>query len=198
MKSITSKISIIAFIVISGFILSSCGGSKKATEKETAKETGGFHELTLPCVDKGYSNKKYFRASSVGHSLDLATSREKALLMTKQRLATLIHSTLKSVTERYANEMDAGGASEFSQTFENMTRDIVKQELSDITVICEKTGKKDDGSYETYMAIEVSKDAIYNGVDKGISRDKKLETLYDKERFKKTYEEEMNKLGEGK
>ena len=94
--------------------------------------------------------------------------------------------------------MDAGGATEFSQTFENLTRDIVKQELVDINVICEKTGKKDDGSYETFMAIEISKDAIYNGVDKGISRDKKLETLYDKERFKKTYEEEMNKLGEGK
>ncbi len=195
MEKFTKKISLIALLFVSALVISSCGGSKKV-DKDTAERTGGFHELKLPCADKGSSDKKFFRASSVGNSKDLATSREKALLMTKQRLASLIQSTLKSVTERYVNEMDAGDGSEFSQTFENITRDVVKQKLVDITIICEKTGQKDDGSYETYMAIEVSKEAIYNGVDKGISRDKKMETLYDREKFRKTYEEEMNKMGE--
>lgn len=195
MENFTKKISLMALLIVSALVISSCGGSKKA-EKETADRTGGFHELKIPCVDKGSSDKNYFRAASVGNSKDLATSREKALLMTKQRLASLIQSTLKSVTERYVNEMDAADGSEFSQTFENITRDVVNQKLVDITIICEKTGQKDDGSYETYMAIEVSKEAIYNGVDKGISRDKKMETLYDREKFRKTYEEEMNKLGE--
>jgi hypothetical protein len=194
MENFTRKISLVAMLVITAFVISSCGGSKKV-DKDTAERTGGFHELKLPCADKGKSDKKFFRASSVGHSKDLATSREKALLMTKQRLATLINSTLKSVTERYVNEMEAGDGSEFSQTFENMTRDVVKQQISDVTITCEKTGQKDDGSYETYMAIEVDKDVVLNGINAGISRDKKLETLYDKERFKKTYEEEMNKLG---
>jgi hypothetical protein len=196
MKTVTRKIGLIAMVLISALVMSSCGGSKKM-DKDTAERTGGFHELKLPCVDKGTSDKKYFRAASVGKSKDLATSREKALLMTKQRLASLIQSTLKSVTERYVNEMDAADGNEFSQTFENLTRDVVKQKLVDITIICEKTGQKNDGSYETYMAIEVSKDDIYNGIDKGISRDKKLETLYDRERFRKTYEEEMSKMGEG-
>ncbi len=197
MNKFTRKASLVVLLFVSALVISSCGGTKKA-EEDTAKKTGGFHELTLPCASKGYSDKKFFRASSVGHSKDIATSREKALLMTKQRLATLISSTLKSVTERYANEMDAADATEFNQTFENMTRDVVKQQLADISVICEKTGQKDDGSYETYMAIEVNKETILNGIDKGISGDKKMEVLYDKERFKKTYEEEMNKLGEGK
>ncbi|MCK5856175.1 MAG: hypothetical protein KAG64_01725 [Bacteroidales bacterium] len=196
MKNFTTRISLIAMLVISAFVISSCGGSKKI-DKDTAERTGGFHELTLPCADKGKSDKKFFRASSVGHSRDLATSREKALLMTKQRLATLINSTLKSVTERYANEMDAGQGGEFSQTFENLTRDVVKQQLSDVIIICEKTGQKDDGSYETYMAIEMDKDVILKGINAGISRDKKMEVLYDKERFKKTYEDEMTKMGGG-
>jgi len=196
MKNLTIKISLISMLIISAFVISSCGGSKKM-DKDTAERTGGFHELKLPCADKGVSDKHYFRASSVGHSRDLATSREKALLMTKQRLATLISSTLKSVTERYVNEMDAGEGNEFSQTFENLTRDVVKQKLGDIKIICEKTGQKDDGTYDTYMAIEMDKDVVLNGINAGISRDKKLETLYDKERFKKTYEEEMNKLGGG-
>ena len=116
------------------------------------------------------------------------------MLLTKQRLASLISSTLKSVSERYVNEMDAGDASEFNQNFENMTRDVVNQQLVDVTIICEKTGKTSDGKFETYMAIEVSKDAIYNGVNKGIGRDKKLEVKYDQMKFKEKFDEEMNKL----
>ncbi len=168
--------------------LSACGGKKSIT-----KETG-FQELEIPCTDKGRSDANFFRAASVGKSQDLATSKEKALLLTKQRLASLISSTLKSVSERYVNEMDAGDASEFNQNFENMTRDVVNQQLVDVTIICEKTGKTSDGKFETYMAIEVSKDAIYNGVNKGIGRDKKLEVKYDQMKFKEKFDEEMNKL----
>ena len=114
MKTITSKISFIALLMIGGFIMVSCGGSKKAAKAVDSvdKSTGGFNEVTIPCVKNGYSDKTYFRASSSGMSKDMATSREKALLMTKQRLATLISSTLKSVTERYVNEMDAADANE--------------------------------------------------------------------------------------
>ncbi len=183
------KFSVFFFVAIAAVAFSSCGGTK-----DVAKTTGGFNEITIPCADKGQSDKEFFRASSVGKSRDMATSREKALLMTKQRLASLVSSTLKSVTERYVNEMEVADASEFEQTFENMTRDVVNQQLSDIAITCEKTGVKDDGSYETYMAVEVSKDAIYNGVDNGLSQDKKLQVMYDRQKFKEKFDEEMSKL----
>ncbi len=166
--------------------LTSCGGTKDVTK--------GRQELTIPCADKGRSDKEFFRASSVGKSQDMAVSKDKALLVTKQRLASLIGSKLKSVTERYVNEMDAGGGTEFSQTFENMTRDVVNQQLADITITCEKTFEAEGGGYETFIALEVSKDVIYNGIDKGISKDKKLEVLYDKQKFKETFDAEMDKL----
>ena len=173
--------------VLTLFLLSSCGVSKTTTVSK-------FKEITIPCSSEGRSNSDYFRASSVGKSRDLATSKEKALLLTKQRLASLISSTLKSVTERYVNDMQIGEETEFEQTFENMTRDIVKQKLQDIAITCEKTGQNDKGEYETYMALEVKKDVIYNGVDKGISKDKKLAAQYDRMKFKEKFDEEMNQL----
>ena len=174
-------------IVLSLFLLNSCGGSKTTTGSK-------FKEITVPCTNEGRSNSDYFRASSVGKSQDLATSKEKALLLTKQRLASLISSTLKSVSERYVNDQQIGQETDFEQTFENMTRDIVKQKLQDIAITCEKTGQNDKGEYETYMAIEVKKDVIYNGIDKGISKDKKLAAQYDRMKFKAKFDEEMNKL----
>ncbi len=181
------KASLLVLSIAAVVAFTSCGGTKSAGGSK-------FKEIEIPCADKGRSDANFFRASSVGTSRDLATSKEKALMLTKQRLASLISSTLKSVSERYVNEMDAGGATEFNQTFENMTRDVVNQKLADIAIVCEKTGQKEDGSYETYMAIEVAKDVIYNGIDKGISRDKKLEVMYDREKFKEKFDEEMNKM----
>ena len=183
----------ISLLLIGSFVffLGSCGSQQQTTKKKK------FEEIEIPCADKGSSDASFFRASSVGKSKDLATSKEKALLLTKQRLASLINSTVKSVTERYVSEMDAADATEFNQNFENMTRDVVNQQLQDITVTCEKTGQSDDGMYETYLALEVSKDVIYNGINKGISKDKKLEVKYDQMKFKEKFDEEMNKLQQG-
>lgn len=182
------KISLVVIGLAVVTLMSSCNSSKKVSKSDE------FTEIKIPCADKGRSSSKYFRASNVGISKDMATSREKALLLTKQRLASLINSRIKSVTERYVNDMDAGGASEFSQTFENMTKDVVNQQLTDVVITCEKVGKKNDGIYQTYVAIEVDKDAILNGVEKKISRDKKLEVMYDREKFRKNFDAEMKKL----
>lgn len=180
------KVSIFVLAIAAVATFTSCGGTKEATK--------GRQEITIPCTEKGTSDATFFRAASVGKSQDMATSKEKALLITKQRLASLISSKIKSVSERYVNEMDAGGATEFAQTFENMTRDVVNQQLVDIAITCEKTFEAEGGGYETFMAIEVSKDAIYNGIDKGISKNKKLEVMYDREKFKQKFDEEMSKI----
>jgi hypothetical protein len=182
MKKVTLFVLALAGVVV----ISSCGGTKEVTQ--------GRKKLDIPCVGQGSSDETFFRASSSGKSMEMATSREKALLMTKQRLASLINSKIKSVTERYVNEMDAAGSSEFAQTFENMTRDVVNQQLADIKITCEETYEAQGGGYETYMALEVSKDVIYNGIDKGISKNKKLEVMYDREKFREKFNEEMNKL----
>lgn len=180
------KVTLFILSFAAAIAFTSCGGTKEATK--------GRQEIIIPCADKGRSDATFFRASSVGKSQDMALSKEKALTLTKQRLASLIGSKLKSVTERYVNEMDAGGGTEFSQTFENMTRDVVNQQLQDIAVTCEKTFEAEGGGYETFIALEVSKDVIYNGIDKGISKDKKLEVMYDREKFREKFDQEMSQL----
>lgn len=180
---------ILSVIAISVFGLYSCGGPKATTS------TGGeFKEIVVPCQDQGRSDATHFRAATLGNSMNIATSKDKALLNAKTRLAGLIESTIKSVTEQYTNEIDVGDRKEFEQSFEQMTRDITKQTLVEVTVLCEKTGKNAKGEFETYIAIEVSKDAIYNGVNKGVSKDQKLQLKYDQMKFKEKFDEEMEKL----
>ena len=54
--------------------------------------------------------------------------------------------------------------------------------------------QKPDGTYNTFMAYECSKDVIYNGIRKSMSKDQKLRQDYDEMKFKEVFDEEMEKL----
>jgi uncharacterized protein YcfL len=58
----------------------------------------------LPCDEFKSSTETVFRATQSQKSSDLSLSREKALVVAKQRLAGLIETKIKSVTDRYVDE----------------------------------------------------------------------------------------------
>lgn len=191
MKTTTFTRIILAIAVLATtFTFSSCknkkniGGSGKKPE-----------EITIPCKDEGRSDKNYFRADASATSQDMSLSREKALSAAKGKLAGLINTKIKSVTDRYVNETEVGTNSDFEQKFENLTREVVNQTLVDISVVCEKNYQEATGKYTTYVAIEVSKDAMLNGINSSLSKDQKLRVDYDKMKFEQIFNEEMEKLG---
>lgn len=161
------------------------------------KEVGKILEA-LPCEDKGRSDKNFFRASALATSSDLSLAGEKALLLAKQRLVTLINSNTKSVTDRYVNEREVVGAAEFEQKFENLTREVADETLNNIVIICEKKSVLDTKQYRAFIAIEVSKDDILNGIQRKVGKNEKLQLDYDKKKFEEIFNSEMEKMAEQK
>ncbi len=182
-------------IVAVVFTIASCK-SKEKVEKTTVEEEQGFKEIIIPCQKDGKSDEENYRADASASSVNMQASREKALLAAKQRLASLIKSKIKSVTDRYMNETEVADRSSFEQKFENMTREVVNQTLVDTKVTCEKTGTIDGGKYQTFIALEVSKTAIRDGISNNLSNKDKVQVDYDKKKFEEIYNEEMKKLGE--
>jgi hypothetical protein len=188
------KLSVLPLAAILGMALVLQPGCK-GKEKVTSKEQGGFKEIDIPCSGPKYtSDKNFFRADNSAESQDMSLSREKALTMAKQRLASLIQTKVKSVTDRYVNEREFGQDSEFEQKFENLTREVVDLNMNDIKIICEKTGSLDNGKFKTFVAIEIDKESLLNGISNGISKDKKLQIDYDKMKYEQIFNEEMEKL----
>ena len=190
MKSRILIIAAFSLILMGAF--SSCKSKKKVTAKS---EIGDIIE-ELPCEDKGKSDKNFFRASAMSTSADLSLAKEKALLLAKQRLVTLINSNTKSVTDRYVNEREIGDAAEFEQKFENMTREVADETINNIVVTCEKASVTEEGKYHGFVAIEVHRDDVLNGIDRRISNDDKLQLDYDKQKFQEIFEEEMEQMAE--
>ncbi len=168
----------------------------KSKEKVSAKSAVGQIIDDMPCTKEGRSDRKFFRASSMATSTDMQLSKEKALLLAKQRLVTLIQSTTKSVTDRYISERGFSDVSEVESKFENITREVADQTLSNIVVACEKSSVMDNGKYNSFIAIEVDRDDIKNGMDRRMSNDKKLQVDYDKKKFEEIFDQEMEKMRE--
>jgi hypothetical protein len=166
--------------------------SKKGTPIE--KQTGAV-EISVPFSSKEYqSDKENFRAKSSGNSMDLTTSKKIALQNAKSEMAGLIQSTVKKVTEQYTNQRQIGNTQDFSNKFEEIVRDVTNQELTDVRIIGEKILKETNNTYTYWVAIEANKQTIMNGIDKGISKNAKLQQDYDKKKFEEIFNSEMDKL----
>ena len=188
-----STISLTAIIGLTLFLQPGCKG-----KEDVSKAQGGFKEIDIPCSGPKYrSDKNFFRADNSAISQDMSLSREKALTMAKQRLASLVESQIKSVTDRYVNEREFGENSEFEQKFENLTREVVNLKMNDIKIICEKPGSLGNGKYQTFVAVELDKESLLNGLNGNITKDQKLQVDYDKMKYEQIFNEEMEKMANG-
>lgn len=184
------KTSRIAFtLVVFSICLYNCKTTTPITEKTNAEE------VELPFTSKEFrTDKENFRASQTGLSPDLATSKKIALQNAKTELASNVQTTIKAVTDNYTNQRTFNDRQEFENKFEELSRQVTNQQLTNVKIIGEKSFIEADGRYRYYIAIEMSMDAMKNQLYKGISNDEKLQLDFDKYLFEKVLNEEMEKF----
>jgi hypothetical protein len=179
--------SIVAVAIAAALI----GGCKSSKPKTPAGET----EVVVPCSGPGFfTDNKVFRANSIGESMDQVTSKKKALTNARNELAQSIQTTVKTVTDNYTNSTSMDKKEQLEQKFESLNREVVDQSLQGIRTICEKLVQTKDGNYKTYIAIELSADDLVKQYNSRLSSDDKLKVDYDYEKFKDTFNKEMDKM----
>lgn len=164
--------------------------------KSKEKAPAGEKEVVVPCSGPGYfTDNKTFRANSIGESMDQVTSKSKALTNARNELAQAIQTTVKTVTDNYTNSTSKNKTEDLEQKFESLNREVVNQTLSGVRTICEKLVQTKEGNYKTYIAIELSADDLVKKYNERLSSDDKLKVDYDYQKFKETFDKEMEKMG---
>ena len=177
-----------ALLTLAAVFMIGCKSKEKAPPK-------GETEVVVPCSGPDYfTTAKFFRANSIGESQDQVTSKKKALTNARNELAQAIQTTVKTVTDNYVNSREMNNREEVEERFESLNREVVDQTLSGIRTLCEKLMKTDGGTYKTYVAIELSADELVAKYNERLSKDERLKIDYDYEKFKETFEKEMEKL----
>lgn len=178
------------------FTLGSTGcKSKKNSDKVITPASEGEIEVKLYCSgSEFFSTSESFRANAVGESMDQNTSKRKALNEARTQLASSIQTTIKATTDNYVNSREFNNKEEVLERFESLSREVVNQQLNGTRTICERLTKTPQGTFKTYIAIELGGDELIKKVNERLSRDERLRIDYDYEKFKETFDKEMEKF----
>ena len=154
----------------------------------------GEVEIVLPCSEFK-SDKKYFRSYSFGESTDANVAKKKALSNAREELAAQISSTMKVVGDNYVKSSEFNNVEEVLERFEQNSRTVINERLSGIKPGCDKlvmvTATQ---KYKYYVALELSGDDLVDDYYKTLSNDQSLRIDYNYEKFKQTFNEEMEKM----
>ncbi|MDA3953349.1 MAG: hypothetical protein PF485_06860 [Bacteroidales bacterium] len=183
---------LLASAVIFGGTFTSCKSKQEVTDVKN--ET----LIEVYCSGPDYrSDQTTFRANATGESTDMEIARKKAGSNSKAALAAQIQTTIKGVTDNYVNSREFNNVEEVEERFEVLNREVVNQQLNNVKTICEKITQTKTGTYKCYMAIEMSTDALEEALNNKLSKDQRLKVDYDYEKYKETFDKEMEKLENG-
>lgn len=194
MKTVTRNV-LSAFLIVGSIAMVGC----KSKEKEV-KTVKGEIEVNIHCSGPNYfSDKKHVRANAFGESTDRAIAQKKGINEAKTKLAGSIETTIKATIDNYANSREFNNKEQVEERFESLSREVINQKLSNLQVICEKLTKKTDGSnkYVYYIAYEMRADDLLEAINERITKEETLRIDYDYEKFKNTFDKEMEKLEKG-
>ncbi len=180
---------LVAVVTIFG---SACKKKKKVVE--TPKPKGEVLINEYCTGDQYMSTKEAFRATATGESMDRETAKKKARSNANAEMAKTINTTMKIVGDNYVNSTEFNNKEEVTETFQEMARTVVDQELRGAIEICEKLTQREDGTFVSYVAIELSGQKIADAYNQGLSQNEKIKADYNYEKFKDTFNKEMEKL----
>lgn len=196
MKKITTN-STLMMVFAMAILITAATGCKRKKEIEEPKPAG---EVLIAeyCTGESYmSDKDTFRSAATGESMSRETAKKKSRSNAEDELARTLSATLKAVTDNYVNSTTFNNKEEVTETFNNLARTVVDQELKGAVTICDKLTQKPNGNYISYIAIELSGADIAAAYNDRLSQDERIKAEYNYEKFKETFEAEMEKLSNG-
>jgi hypothetical protein len=198
MKKLITKPGLMLTLALTAFVFAGTGCKKK---KETVQAPTPAGEVLIVeyCTGPQYfSDQTTFRASATGESMSRETAKKIARSNAEDRLARTINATVKAVTDNYVSSTKFNNKEEATDTFNQLTRIVVDQELRGAIVICDQlTRNTETGNFVSYTSIELSAEGLVNAYNERLARDERIRAEYNYEKFKQTFEEEMRRMSEG-
>ncbi|MFZ4614421.1 MAG: hypothetical protein ACOYNH_12135 [Bacteroidia bacterium] len=118
------------------------------------------YEIKTPFSEKEYkTNKDFYRATSMGKSSNITIAKKIALNNAKAEIASLIKSSFKKTTDIFEKEVQVNNKAELEVRFEELQKEVVEQELSNINIVDEKSLRVQN-LFEYWVCIEMPKKPI--------------------------------------
>ncbi len=173
---------IFSLLFASVLLLTACSTNKFLGSKVKEPFTGEKYE----------SNNRYFRGVGKGESKDQNISESKADLQAKKELAQQMSTTIKGVTDQHMSETEVGQASEITEKFESLIREVTNTKLADLRKVGQEQYRNAEGNYTTYVAYELHKKHMYRYLKQQVKINQKLNDS-ERKQIEEIIDEELKK-----
>lgn len=158
--------------------------------KVTTQEQLGNKEIELPCAGYDHDSDEYFTGMGIGENVNMQNARLAALNAAKQMVNAKIGGVAKGLATDYSRTMSGNVAQQDVQGIvEREVTQVIDRMMNDVEQTCEKMYQTQNGTYQSHIAIRISKKELVKQTATALSENDKLETLFNREQFRKWAEE---------
>ncbi|MBR1850292.1 MAG: hypothetical protein IJ789_02850 [Bacteroidales bacterium] len=181
------KRTIIIMAAAAALVFGACRSNKPITQEQM-----GNKEISLPCADAGQDSKEYFGGMGVAENVNMQNARLAAINAAKSMINAKLGGLARGIATDYVRTQ-AGGAQldDVQRIAEREIASIVERMLNDAEQTCEKLYQTPSGTYQSHIAIRISKKELAQKTATALSDDQKLEGMFHRDQFRKWMEEYM-------
>lgn len=179
---------------LSVLFIGGCNSNLKQSNSKYKKINAPFD------ASKYFSDKKYYRSTGEGKSLDLNVAKRIAETNARQAIASQIEVKVRSVGEQFLQNRSISNKLETTSKYEDLTRTVIDETLTNVKIIDQESfqnKKKSKGEYVHYVAMEMPMSSVLDKMTQKISEDEQLKQDFDLKKFREIYEEELEMLKNG-
>lgn len=184
------KRTIILLAATATLLFGACKSNKPITQEQM-----GNREVELPCTGAAQDNSEYFGGMGVGENVNMQNARLAALNAAKSMINAKIGGLAKGLSTDYVRtQSGAAQQDDVQRLAEREITQVIERVLNDAEQVCEKMYQTPNGTYQSHIAIRISKKELANKMATALSDDQKLEGMFHRDQFRKWAEEYMKKM----
>jgi hypothetical protein len=185
------KRTVIILAAVVTMLFGACKSNKPITQ-----ERMGNKEIELPCSGYDHDTDEYFTGMGVGENVNMQNARLAALNAAKSMINAKIGGLAKGLATDYVRtQSGAAQQDDVQRIAEREVTAVIERMLNDAEQVCEKMYQTPNGTYQSHIAIRISKKELANKMATALSDDQKLEGMFHRDQFRKWADEYLKKYG---
>ena len=185
---------LLSMLVIALF--ASCASKKNAPTNNPGYQR---QEIVIPCAEYGFDNAEYFRGTGTSTAVNQQAARRAALQEAKAMVREKLGGFVQGLSTDYSRNVSGEAqASKVQSIIEGEFATLVERELNDAEQICEKGFVLQDGLFEYWIAVQISKKSLVEDLTSRLDANEELEIEFNRDEFRKYADDKMKRMEESK
>lgn len=182
------KRTIIIMAAVATMLLGAC----KSNKNFVTQQQMGNKKVELPCAGAGQDSELYFGGMGVAENVNVQNARLASINAAKSMINAKLGGLAKGLSTDYVRtQAGAAQQDDVQRIAEREITSVIERMLNDAEQTCEELYQTPSGTYQSHIAIRISKKELASKASTALSDNQKLEGMFHRDLFRKWMEDYM-------